>query len=84
METFINNLRNWLVDNISMFMQNLVVPIGSLILIGVSIFCFFTGFLKLQNDSGDFKGRFVAGIFCIAGAVILGSIWLWGRAAAGV
>ena len=84
MDSFINNLRNWLVENIGNIMTNLVVPIGAMILLVAAVFCVITGIMKLRGRQDDFKSYFIAGVACVAGAVILGSIWLWGRAAAGV
>ena len=84
MESFINNVRNWLITNISMVMEGLILPVSGLVLVVISIICFITGFIRMKKDKDDFKGRFVAGIFCLGGAVLLTSLWIWGRAAAGV
>lgn len=84
MDSFIENLRSWLVTNLSNFMTNLVIPIGALVLLVAAVFCFITGIMKLRGKQDDFKTYFIGGVACIAGAVVLGSIWVWGRAAAGV
>lgn len=84
MEGFIENVRNWIIQNISNVMTNLVVPTGAIILIAVAVFSVVTGILKMKSKQDDFKTYLIASIICVGGAVVLGSIWVWGRSAAGV
>lgn len=84
MDSFINSVKDWLITNISSFMTNLVVPIGAILLIAAAVFSVVMGILKMRSKQDDFKTYFLVCFACVAGAVILGSIWAWGRAAAGV
>lgn len=84
MDSFIDNLRNWITDNLSRFMTGLVVPVGAMLLVAAAIFCVISGILKLRGQKDDFKMYFIGAIACIAGAVLLGMIWAWGLSAAGV
>lgn len=84
MDGFITNVKDWLVNNISSFMTNLVCPIGALLLIAAAVVSVIMGILKMRSKQDDFKVYFLVCFACVAGAVLLGSIWIWGRAAAGV
>lgn len=84
MNEFVENIKNWFIETINSFVGGLIVPAGSIILVSAAVITVAMGIVKLRSQRDDFKGYFIASGACIAGAVVLASIWAWGKAAAGL